>query len=123
MELHGVITHQWQEDLLFIECNGPFNAESLIYYGGQIQSSVKDSGLKHWRKLEVWDEHSLAGPEGFEACKKFLDWCTSNGCDYTAIVVSNRLQFRILQGELNDKFQIFNDVESAQAWLETLDAK
>lgn len=119
MKLHGKLTFSWNENQMTIDCKGPFNAESLAHYGSQIKHSVLTNvNCKDWQRLEVWDDESLASPEGLEVCESYWDWCNNNGCAFTAIVVSNAIQIHLLKKHISDTLKTFKTINQAQTWLD-----
>lgn len=102
-----------------IDCQGPFNPESLAHYASQIKQSVLTNvNCKDWQRLEVWDDESLASPEGLVMCKAFWDWCNDNGCSFTAIVISNAIQTHLLKQHIGDTLKTFKTINEAQVWLD-----
>jgi len=119
MDRHGRITFTWEDNLFISKVEGPFNELGLTYYSSEIKQSVISKGFKQWRRIEVWDEESIASPETLDIGKELYDWCKSNGCVLEAIVISNHIQKHIVKDIFKSKIEIFHSITEAKTWLAT----
>ncbi|WP_157673861.1 hypothetical protein [Cognaticolwellia beringensis] len=117
MNRHGKITFTWENDLFISKVEGPFNELGLAYYSSEIKKSVISKDFKQWRRIEVWDEESIASPETLNIGKELYDWCKNNGCVLEAIVLSTHLQKHIVKDIFKSKIEIFQNITEAKAWL------
>ena len=92
MEKHGEMTCYWKGTLLTVEPKGSFNEEGLKYACTQVKQAIENSGIKHWRRLEILDEKTMGSPAVLDIAKDMYAWYDQNGCYLTAVVVKNRIQ-------------------------------
>ncbi|WP_281560788.1 hypothetical protein [Thalassomonas sp. RHCl1] len=117
MKRHGVVTLSWQANLLVFKAYGPFNEEGIEAVFYEAQQSVINRQLQRWNRLEILDDETLGSPAVLNRVKDLYAWFENNGCEHTAVVVSNSVQIYVTEELLQSKAKIFRDINTAKKWL------
>ncbi|WDD98533.1 hypothetical protein [Thalassomonas actiniarum] len=117
MKKHGVVTLNWQANLLVLRAYGPFNEEGIEAIFHEAQQSVINRQLQSWNRLEILDDETLGSPAVLNRVKDLYTWFENNGCEHTALVVSNCVQIYVAEELLKSKAKIFRDLDAAKKWL------
>lgn len=117
MKAHGDIALEWNGNILIIHAKGPFNLEGILETDKRYKKYVLDAGVSPWLALDIWDDESLASPQGLTSVKDTYQWAADHGCTAAAIVVANGLQYAIVKKMKLSTIEVFHDKELAIAWL------
>jgi len=117
LNLHGQVTISWEEDLFVVSAYGPFNEEGLIYCANKLMEQVSSRNLANWKKLEIWDDKTLASPDALKVVKPLFDWYKLKGCELDVFVIKNSVQKYILDELDISNLVIFYDEKEARDWL------
>jgi len=117
MNRHGNVTFIWENDLFISTVEGPFNELGLAYHSSEIKKSVISKGFKQWRRIEVWDDESIASPDTLVIGKELYEWCKNHGCILEAVVLSNNIQEHIVKGIFKSNIEVFYSLTEAKQWM------
>jgi hypothetical protein len=117
MNSHGRITKKWEGNIFIINSEGPFNDEGVIEVIDEIKKSVISKRVSNWLRIEIWDDNTLGSPSVMKRAEDYNIWCSENGCQATAIVVSNSVQRHIIERTFLGNIKIFNSRNKAISWL------
>ena len=118
----GMIKHgdrvslKWVGDILVAEGHGAYNEEGMIEVVTDLKESVLKSGLSSWYRIEIWND-VIGSPEVFELVSEMYNWCKEHGCLATAVVITNRVQEKVIEEKLPNIVGVFSEKEQAMAWL------
>lgn len=120
MQPHGLIHLKWQNDILYIETQGPFNIEGIKIAGKHLTDVVENRTHASWRRLDIADDNALGDPEVMKVIAHGYLWGIENGCRAMALVYFNSLQkvlfeHFIIENTVN--IQAFSNSQDAQEWL------
>ncbi len=118
MEQHGNIKLKWENDLLIVKVEGSFNEEGTDAAIKTYQKYIQASGISAWLQLELWEEHTLGGPDSMEKLPDIYFWSREQGCIATAIVVTDVVQKGTISTKLPDYIKVFYSQTKAIEWLE-----
>ena len=117
MKKHGTVDFYWLDNLLVIKTYGPFNEEGVDHAISEVKESVQNQEAKAWLRLEILDDETLGSPTVLARVKELHQWCEYNGCDNSAIVVSNNLQVYMVENMIESQINVFRDLDKAKTWL------
>lgn len=120
LQPHGLINLVWEEDLLIIETQGPFNKEGITIAGKHLIESIIKRKSPSWRRLDITDDNALGDPEVMKSIAYGYLWGFENGCRAMALVYFNSLQKVLIENfiaENNVNLQAFSNINEAQNWL------
>ena len=118
----GMIKHgdrvslKWVGDILVAEVHGSYNEEGAIGVFTDIKESVLKSGLSSWYRMDIWND-AIGSPEVAELLSEMYTWCKEHGCLATAVVITNRVQGKVIEEKLPNIVGVFSEKEQAMAWL------
>lgn len=117
MQCNGEINIEWNEGLLIVSPQGPFNDAGLVEDIDKVKNAILIKNSKKWSRLEVWREETLGSPVVMESAKKLYLWCTLHGCIATAIVIENSLQRSLIEKGSSGNIGVFNNKYEAIDWV------
>ncbi|XQW84499.1 hypothetical protein ACOYR1_15365 [Thalassotalea piscium] len=117
MNPHGAASTEWNDDLLIVTLQGPFNELGAEISIALIRNAVINQHKKVWCKLEFWDDETLGSPCVMGLVEKASKWYVDNGCFASAVVVSNSLQQQIISKLSNGRTATFYQQADAINWL------
>ena len=123
-EGHGSIDCHIQDNILFIEGDGPWNLEAVEQANNQYHQLMVTLHGKVWGKVVVLIGDPIYVPNAEEYLVQSIKQDRHNGCVATAIVVeqSNSPEFAKrhiseIHTKANDVFRFFADKDEASWWL------
>lgn len=121
-EPHGMVQLKWQDDLMIISTQGPFNVEGIKQAGLAIRDSVTKQGLNSWIRMDITDDNALGDPEVISLIGRNYQWGFDNGCRAMALIYCNSLQKVLCEEFLSQSplnIKLFFCVQEAEEWLKT----
>ncbi|MDN4503582.1 hypothetical protein QX776_14305 [Alteromonadaceae bacterium BrNp21-10] len=113
----GKVIFNWNDDILYVEAIGPFNAAQIHEAVVNYQIVISHSPVRQFKVIECWDDEALGPPDGLEEVGQ--NWCVllTRGCIAIAIVVNNELQKMVAEKFLPAIGKVFRDKSEALLWL------
>ena len=122
-ETHGSINLKWQNDVLSIHTQGPFNLEGIHHAFQQIKNEALRKNAQVWTRIDIIDENTFGAPDVMKIIGETYKFCFVNGCQGIAIVNTSILQQRMVdrfQKSQRVNLKSFQDLNSAHAWCNEL---
>ena len=118
MKAHGEADITWQDNILILEVHGPFNDEGVMKILASIKQSVLNKNIKSWYRIEVLDAEAMGSPQTISMVSDMYIWAQNNGCQATAVVISNLVQKQALKEiQQGTRVKVFKDVHQAKDWI------
>ena len=121
-EPHGEISLEWQDDILIINAQGPFNPEGILLASKHFQECVENREHKSWVRLDISDQETLGEPFVINEIAKGYVWGFKNGCRAMALVYCNSLQKILCEKFIEENtlnVKLFYNQQDAEEWLAT----
>jgi hypothetical protein len=117
MDEHGKATFRWQNNILYTEAFGPFNEQGVRKAAMQYLYEIENRHLTPYSVIEIWDEYSLACPEGMKKVEQLWALLSYNQCSAFALVAYNATQASIASKLLPPIGKVFQNIEEAEQWI------
>ena len=120
MQPHGDITLKWQDNVLVLSTQGPFNLEGAKQCFSQLQQFVEQSNNRKWRRVDIIDDEAFGEPAVMKIFSQTYSWAFEHGCIALALVYSNIIQksmcVKFMQAS-DYNIQVFKTEVEAVNWL------
>ncbi|NMP32003.1 hypothetical protein HII17_10530 [Thalassotalea sp. M1531] len=117
MNVHGELTFEWLNNVLYVRTFGPFNEEGIVKAANAYSNCLSQHAKAHYAIIEIWDNDSLGSPEVMAMVADFWTNHLQDNCTAIAIVVSNSLQLALCQKLLPPSGSSFGNVADAELWV------
>lgn len=118
---HGHIDFSWEEDLLILNCRGPFNKEGIKVAAVELVKNMTNRQHPSWKRIDIVDDNALGDPEVIISMGLSYINAFDNGCRAMALVYFNSLQKVLIENfiaENNINLRAFSNADHAKEWLE-----
>ena len=126
---HGHYQLNFEDNILYVEAQGPFNKEVLANYHHDIEKLItkikaKNKDLK-WALLAIFHGNSILTPEAESALINTAKYRAQHGMIASANIFKNSIhadlqqtQFARIYQEAKVRSHFFSDEKSAKNWLQ-----
>lgn len=127
MQEHGTINFKFEESILTVEGSGPWNKETLVASSEDAFLVQKKITEDKWGVIVIINGEPIHTPEAAELLIEYVKGDIQKGRIATAIILIDcpfpDIGIRHLSDIYNrsgEKFQFFNNVSNAKAWMISL---
>ena len=124
LSTHGSYRLSFENNILYVEAEGPFNAEILQEYYRDMKKIVEENKSKRWAALVTYHGNGIFTPDAEYALIEVTKYRAKNGMIANASVLKESIHADLQQTQLARIYQtakvrshFFSDEHSAKNWL------
>ncbi len=124
---HGSYNIEQQNNILFIDAQGPFDDVVTEQYYQDIKLVANQMGDSPWASLVSFEGNSVFAPEAEQKLIETTQYRVDHGMIAIAAVILNsnyadtlQMQLQRIYQNTGVQFNFFSNINHAQAWLDNL---
>lgn len=121
----GSYTIDVKDNIITVDCYGPFNKEVVAQYSDDIKKSIKDFNEKPWGTIITYYGNGIFTPEAESSIQESARYRAENGMIALAAIIKNskhadlqHMQLSRIFQETDITFHVFCSMDNASSWIQ-----